>query len=103
MGMYAGFDQPVPGPMMGPQGPPPPPGPPPGYDQGASAEDSLRECISQIRAVAEQGGMSEQERMLVEDVTSKIQKILALREKEDQALAGGGPATNALARAYGGG
>lgn len=109
MSMYAP-EQMGPPPMMGGGGPPPmgpPPGPPP--DQGpppepqqSSDEDEIRNAISMFRGVAERDGLDESERLILEQITTLGQKLLAGREKQDQALLGGGPATQALSRAYGG-
>jgi hypothetical protein len=82
-------------------------GPPMGVGAGPPAgntppfTDRVRAIIEQVRALAEEGGVTEQERLQVEKITTLVQQLAAGREKEDQALVGGGPATNALARAYG--
>lgn len=85
-------------PEMGPpMGTPPPVAEPEAEDFGAR----VRAIIAEVRALAEEGGVTEAERLQVEQITTLVQKLAAGREKEDQALVGGGPATNALARAYG--
>lgn len=86
-----------------PQGPPAPPAgpPPPPEAAGGGMEDRMRAVMDEVRAIAEEDGFTENERLTVEKITTLLQQLNAGREKEQNALTGGGPATQALARAYG--
>lgn len=65
--------------------------------------DVLKRLISEIQSAASADGtVSENERLLIEKLTTLAQQFLATREKEHQAAMGGGPAMNALARMSGG-
>lgn len=62
----------------------------------------LHRMISDARAVTEEGGVSEKERLLLEKVTTMIQQIRAEREKEQDGLIQGKMSPGALRRAVGG-
>lgn len=98
MGAYAGFDQGgLPPELAAAMGQSPQPEPP-----EQSPEEMMRQALDLIHQALATDGFTEQEKLTFQKVTTLLQTPLAAREKEDQALVGGGPATNALARAYGG-
>ena len=66
-----------------------------------SPEDMIGEALEMIRQALSADGLSEQERLTIEKVTTLLQQIPATREKEQQAALGGGPATNFLRRQSG--
>jgi uncharacterized membrane protein YebE (DUF533 family) len=69
----------------------------------ADVEEVLSRFLSEIKAAAESDGqVSQNERLLIEKLTTIGQQFLANREKEDQAALGGGPATNSISRILGG-
>lgn len=88
--------------MMLPEGMPAPVAPPePAGPQDMTGD--VRQLIDAVRAFAEANGLSEQERLLVEDITSKLQKLSAEREKEEQGMLAGKMSPGAMQRAYTGG
>jgi hypothetical protein len=65
--------------------------------------DAWAAVIDAARKAAESdGSVTEAERLIVEQITTLVQKIKAGREKEQQAALGGGPATQFLRRASAG-
>lgn len=66
-------------------------------------EAVIKKFLAEVRAAAESDGqVSENERLLIEKVTTIGQQFLANREKEAQAALGGGPATQFISRTLGG-
>ena len=78
--------------------------PPQSLSQDApDSGDAFQKIIDAARAAVEEDGtVSAQERLLVEQITTLVAKLQAGREKEQQAALGGGPATQFLRRASGG-
>lgn len=70
---------------------------------GGDAEQQIKAAIDQIRAAVSSDGLSENERLILEKITTLGQQLLAGREKEQQAAMGGGPATQFIKRATQGG
>lgn len=62
-----------------------------------------RQIIDAVRAFAEANGMTEQERLTVEKITTLLQQLAADREKEEQGMLGGKMSPGAMQRAYAGG
>ena len=100
-------------PSMAPPDPfaggPPPPGPPaepppgPGMDEASvSAEDWLRIAIEAAKKAADADETDDIETGDVMKAIQVLQNLLGGRQKQQEALMGGGPATKALSRAYGG-
>ena len=79
---------------------------PPGMAAGAQtdqASDPFQRIIDAVRsAVEEDGTVTAQEMLIVEQITTLVAKLRAGRDKEQQAMLGGGPATQGLARIFGG-
>lgn len=63
-----------------------------------SPDEMISMALDMIRQALSADGLSEQERLTIEKVTTLLQQIPATREKEQQAALGGGPATNFLRR-----
>ena len=94
----------APPPDMGMMGGPPP-GPPPGPQDAmasATAEDWLRVAIEAAKNAADADETDDIETADVMKAIQVLQGLLSGRQKEQEALMGGGPATKALSRAYGG-
>lgn len=69
-------------------------------DQSA---DPFQRIIDAVRAAVEEDGtITPQENVIVEQITTLVAKLQAGRDKEKQAMLGGGPATQGLARIFGG-
>ena len=90
-------------------GPPPGMGPspmeaPPGPEAGApqTAEDWIKLAIEAAKMAADADETDDIETGSVMKAIMELQKLLGGRQKESEALMGGGPATKALSRAYGG-
>lgn len=76
-------------------------GPPPTADP--SSQDPFQAIIDAARAAVEADGtVTPQEMLIVEQITTLVAKLQAGRDKEKQAMLGGGPATQGLARVFGG-
>ena len=72
--------------------------PPPGQ-----VSDPFQRIIDAVRsAVEEDGTVTAQEMLIVEQITTLVAKLRAGRDTEQQAMLGGGPATQGLARIFGG-
>lgn len=66
--------------------------------------DPFQKIIAAVRAAVEEDGtVSPSEMVIVEQITTLVAKLQAGRDKEQQAALGGGPATQFLARKFGGG
>ena len=90
-------------------GGPPPPGPPaepPSPDDideaAVSAEDWIRVAIEAAKKAADADETDDIETQDVMKAITVLQGLLGGRQKQQEALMGGGPATKALSRAYGG-
>lgn len=69
-------------------------------DQNA---DPFQKIIDAVRAAVEEDGtVTPDENLIVEQITTLVAKLQAGRAKEQQAMLGGGPATQGLARIFGG-
>lgn len=75
----------------------------PAAPEPVDIEEVVKRFLSEVKAAAESDGqVSENERLLIEKVTTIGQQFLANREKEAQAALGGGPATQFISRTLGG-
>lgn len=71
-------------------------------EQAEPVDAVLKRLISEIQSAANADGqVTENERLLIEKLTTLAQQFLANREKEDQQAMGSSPAMNAISRAYG--
>ena len=70
-------------------------------DQGASLDEILRSALDLFQE-ARQAADSDQDMLVIENITTQIQKLLAQNEKEEQDALGGKLSTRILKRAYGG-
>ena len=78
--------------------------PDPGMDaQPDQGSDPFQRIIDAVRAAVEEDGtVTPAEMVIVEQITTLVAKLSAGRDKEQQAALGGGPATQFLARTFGG-
>ena len=89
-------------------GPPPPglPAEPPSPDDldeaAVSADDWIRVAIEAAKKAADADDTDDIETGDVMKAIQVLQGLLGGRQKQQEALMGGGPATKALSRAYGG-
>lgn len=82
----------------------PPPGPPPSpQQQPPDVPSDVRQLVDAIRMFAEANGMTEQERLKVEKISTLLQELAADREKEEQGMLAGKLSPGAMQRAYAGG
>jgi hypothetical protein len=74
-------------------------------DEPSPAGDPMGEvkaAIDRIRAAVSADGLDEDERLILEQITTLGQKLFTGRAKQEQAALGGGPATQFIKRAVGG-
>lgn len=71
--------------------------------QDDSPQGAFDRVMAEVQKLVEADGqVTQSEAMELEKIRMSIRKILAGREKEEQAALGGGPATSYLKRAVGG-
>lgn len=75
-----------------------------GADPAAQAdpEQQIRDAIDQIRSAVAADGLDDQEKLILEQITTLGQKLLANRQSQAEAAMGTTPAHKAMARSYGG-
>lgn len=77
--------------------------PQPAPQEEQSPQDAFSRVMAEVQALVEADGkVTQSEALELEKIRMSIRKILAGREKEEQAALGGGPATSFLKRASGG-
>jgi hypothetical protein len=75
----------------------------PGQQQDpGSFADQIRAALDKIRAAIASDGPSDQDRLILEQMTTLGQKLLAGHEQDQQAALGSSPAMNFVRRATGG-
>ena len=75
----------------------------PQQPEGGDMASDVRQIIQAVRAFADANGTSEQERLVVEKITTLLQQLSSDREKEEQGMLQGKLSPGAMSRAYAGG